>query len=497
MIRTRFAPSPTGYLHIGNLRNALFSYLIAKKDSGEFLLRIEDTDQKRFVPDSIIRMLKTLYWVGIVPDKGVKLKQDNKGIYSVVQEGPDKSYTQSERLDIYKKHIDTLINEGHAYYCFCVHERLDEIRKSQQLNMLPTGYDKHCRMINPIDAKKRVAAGESYTIRLKMPESGETILNDIVRGTLSFKNELIDDQVLIKSDGYPTYHFAAVIDDHLMGVSHVIRGEEWLSSTPKHLQLYKYFGWNPPNFAHLPLILNADRSKMSKRQGDVSAEDYIKKGYLKEAIINFVALLGWNPGSGSTQEIFTIHELIQQFDFSHVHKGGAVFDVKKLDWINSEWIKKIDFNDLYFRAREFYLAKDFIKNASEDKKTADYLKKILHIERDRLSKLDEVGEKNIFFFRQIEYNKNLLCWKKASAEDTKNSLQKSLDILMNIEESDWTKENLEVILLKVAGNKRGNLLWPLRAALTGEQKSPSPFEVAWGLGKKESLERIKNALMKL
>jgi nondiscriminating glutamyl-tRNA synthetase len=313
MIRTRFAPSPTGFVHIGSLKMALVDYLIAKQNNGKFILRIEDTDQERFVEGAMESLLRTLNWAGIKPDEGVEFDSNNK----IVQVGDKGPYIQSERLDIYKKYVEELINNGHAYYCFCSKERLDEVRKVQELNKQPTGYDGHCRNLSLTEAKKRIEAGESAVVRMKMPHEGITKFTDLIRGVVEFQNSLIDDQVLLKSDGFPTYHLAVVVDDHLMEISHVIRGEEWLSSTPKHLVLYEMFGWQPPKFAHLPLLLNPDRSKLSKRQGDVSVEDYKNKGYLPEAMINFIAFLGWNPGG--EKEIYSLDELIKEFSLDKVN----------------------------------------------------------------------------------------------------------------------------------------------------------------------------------
>lgn len=512
-IRVRFAPSPTGFMHVGNFRSALYDYLFSKKNKGSFILRIEDTDQKRFVPGALESLLKVLDWAGIKYHEGpyqtVEIKDDkipviqSKTYPEVLEVGEYGPYVQSEKLEIYKKHAEQLVKEGKAYYCFCTPERLEEVRAQQIAKKKAPKYDRHCLSLSSEEIEGNLKNNLPYVIRLKMPENENIEYEDIIRGHVSFNSDLVDDQVLMKSDGFPTYHLANVIDDHDMQITHVIRGEEWLPSLPKHITLYKYFGWDIPQFAHLPLLLNPDKTKLSKRQGDVAVEDYIKKGYLKEAIINFVALLGWNPGKGETQEIFTLEELIEKFDFAHVHKAGAVFDLKKLDWINQEWIKKINFEDLFNRAKDFYLEKDFIKNALEEKRTDEYLKKVLTVERDRLSKLAEVGESNKFFFLDISYDKNLLCWKESSDEETRDALQISLEILNNISENDWNRKNLEALLLRAAEEKykkddgkidRGALLWPLRAALTGEQKSPSPFEVAWVLGKEESLKRINDAL---
>ncbi|MFH1564598.1 MAG: glutamate--tRNA ligase [bacterium] len=490
MIITRFAPSPTGYLHIGNLRNALFSYLVAKKDGGKFLLRIEDTDQRRFVADSMVRMLKTLYHVDIIPDEGIKLQQDQEGNFSTIQEGADGPYIQSERLAIYKKYIDVLIGRRQAYYCFCAQDRLDEMKKSQQINKLPTGYDKHCRKIIMEDAKKRVAAGEPHTVRLKMPETGDTVFNDIVRGVVSFKNELIDDQVLIKSDGFPTYHFAAVVDDHLMKITHVIRGEEWLSSTPKHLQLYKYFGWEPPSFAHPPLLLNSDRSKLSKRQGDVAVEDYLKKGFLPEAIINFIAFLGWNPGG--EREIFSLEELCHEFSLSKVNKSGAIFNLEKLNWYNKQYIKKMNSRELAESAKVWLVEANLYAGIDETK-----LLKAVELEKDRITTLDELPEAISFLFNLPKYNASALVWKKNTREETSKILLDVVKVIVETEEHDWNKDIIEQIIrsfITDGGYDNGSVLWPLRVSLSGRQKSPKPFEIAEVLGRKESLHRIRYAI---
>lgn len=502
-IRVRFPPSPTGFLHVGGLRTALFCYLFAKKNNGELLLRIEDTDKERYVPGSVEKIIESLNWAGIEYDEGLVLRNkiSNKvsnnesknypGVFEVGEYGP---YIQSERLEIYKKYAEELVEEGKAYYCFCEPERLKKVREEQKSKKMPPMYDRHCLgNLSHEEVNRKLKEKCPFVIRLKVPKEGEVKFNDLVRGEVSFKSELLDDQVLLKSDGYPTYHLANVVDDHLMRVSHVIRGEEWLSSTPKHVLIYQAFGWKKPEFAHLPLLLNTDRSKLSKRQGDVSVEEYKKKGYLPEALLNFTALLGWNPGKGETQEIFTKKELIEKFDISHVHKAGAVFDIKRLNWINSEHIKKMNFDDFEKRAMPFLEKKDFFAKAENKYKNKEYLGKFLALEQERIEILSEIGESGRFLFEEPEYKKELLFWKEMSESDLKESLQKSKEVLQSIKEKNWERENLEKELLEVAGEKRGDLLWPLRVALTGEEKSPSPFEIAWVLGKEESLERIKKA----
>ncbi|MEI6587734.1 MAG: glutamate--tRNA ligase [Candidatus Moraniibacteriota bacterium] len=501
--RVRIAPSPTGYVHIGNFRTILYNYLFAKKTGAEFIVRIEDTDKKRFVNGALESLLHVLVWAGVEYAEGPKLKNNIElqsiesksypGIFEVGGSGP---YIQSERLEIYKKYAEELVAKGYAYYCFCEPGRLEELRKEQSANKLAPRYDQYClRNLTEDEINKNLKANCSHVIRLKVPKNETVEFEDIIRGRIAFNTDNIDDQVLLKSDGYPTYHLAVVVDDYEMKVNCVIRGEEWLPSTPKHVLLYRAFGWELPKFAHLPLLLNPDKTKLSKRQGDVAVEDYIKKGYLKEAIINFVALLGWNPGAGETQEIFSLDELVQRFELEKVHKAGAVFDLKKLDWINAQYLKKLSIDELYEKALPFFEQKEFFIQAGAEKKSPEFLRRVLTVEFDRLPKLSDVGENNQFFFAtDLNYDKSLLRWKEMTDEDLKKNLEKVQELLGNISEDEWSRESLEAKLLAAAGEKRGELLWPLRAALTGAQKSPSPFEVAWVLGKVESQKRIKKAI---
>ncbi len=511
-VRVRFAPSPTGYLHIGGLRTALYNFLFARQNSGVFALRIEDTDQKRFVQGAVENLINALRQMGLSWDEGIYInkqetKNNNQKIQNsttydgIVEAGNFGPYVQSERLELYKKYAEQLVADGKAYYCFCEPTRLEEMREQQQKEKLPPMYDRFClATLSSEEINKKLEAKCPAVIRLKVPKDETIEFEDLVRGKVSFVTSTIDDQVLLKSDGFPTYHLANVVDDHLMEITHVIRGEEWLPSTPKHILLYQAFGWEQPLFAHIPLLLNADKSKLSKRQGDVAVEDYLKKGYLKEALINFVAMLGWNPGEGSVQEIFSLEELIQKFDLKKVHKAGAVFDLKKLDWINAQYLKKMSVDELYVAAKTFFEEKEFFKTwnmkhgAWSVKEKDEYLKKVLTIEQDRLANLSQVGDENEFFFKDIVCEKQLLYWKEMTAEQLKDSLQKSHTILSQTTEQQWTRELIEQHLLAAAGNNRGDLLWPLRASLTGVQKSPSPFDCAWVLGKKETLNRIENAL---
>lgn len=487
MIKTRFAPSPTGYLHVGGLRTALYSYLYAKKNGGKFLLRIEDTDRERYVADGVDNILKSLYWAGIVPDEGVVMGKDGE----IGETGKNGPYTQSERLPIYRKHADSLLEAGNAYFCFCTPERLTELREQQTAKKLPTGYDGHCLALDPVETKKRVDAGERCVVRLKMPKSGETIFTDMIRGEVRFKNELVDDQVLMKSDGYPTYHFAVVVDDHLMEITHIIRGEEWISSVPKHLQIYKYFGWEVPQMAHLPLLLNPDKSKLSKRQGDVAVEDYMKKGYLPEALVNFVAFLGWNPGT--EKELYTLDELVEDFDFSKVGKTGAVFNVDKLNWFNKQYLKNLSNKELVKLAQPWLVEAGIDANNKVVEKAAG-------LERERITVLSELPEAIKFIFKLPGYTADLLVWKKSSAEEVKKILPTLAEFMNTISVQDWNKEKLEEKIKEWVGQmgySTGSVLWPMRAALSGQENSPGPFEIAEVLGKEAVLERIALAIKKL
>lgn len=480
-------------------------------------MRIEDTDRKRCVQDALKKLIEIMNWADFEYSEGVYIKNGK-----VIQKGEYGPYIQSERLDIYKKYAQELVEKGQAYYCFCAPERLEKMRAEQAEKKQAPMYDRSCLKLSAEEIKNRIEAGEKYVIRQKINTDGFTEYDDLIRGKIKIKNDALDDQVLLKSDSYPTYNFANVVDDNLMQISHILRGEEYISSTPKYIQLYQNFGWEIPQFAHLPLLLNPDKTKLSKRQGDVSVEDYIQKGYMKEAIINFVALLGWNPGEGSTQEIFSMEELVEKFDLAHVHKAGAIFDLKKLDWLNAQYIKKLSINELYELSEKYFVEKDFFKNASNGKRTEEYLKKVLAIEQERLVNFSGVGENNKFFFQEIEYDKELLRWKNVSDDKLRYSLQLSKEVLQNIDDMEWEKtadifsnaintklnnklsptEFNNVINLiqsgesskKIEDLKTGELYWPLRVALTGAQKSPPPAEVAWVLGKEESLKRLEKAI---
>ena len=515
--RTRFAPSPTGELHIGGLKTALNDYLIAKNAGGNFILRVEDTDQKRLVEGSVERMLKALQWAGIEVDEGVRLAKSKKlkvksrdsnshndralALGEVGDYGP---YTQSKRLDIYKKYIDKLVVEKKAYPCFCSSERLDKVRQEQQNNKQAPKYDRHCLNLSNEEIQKKIESGEKYVIRFKIPE-GYTNFKDDVFGKISVKNENLDDFIIMKSDGFPTYHLAVVVDDYLIKISHTVRGAEWLPSAPKHVLLYEAFGWRKdmPQFVHMPNILNKNGKKLSKREGSVSVVDFKRQGYPAEGVINFIALLGWNPKT--QQEIFTMEELVKQFDISKMNKAGGVFDMDRLDWISNQHFKKMSIDDLYQRGIKFLekqdLYQEFLrlikKGAREISSLEDYVKNVLVVEQERLSKFTEIGVENKFFFQgadNLKYALNDISWKNNTNAEAKQILEKVKEKLEDIPEDNWIQNKIQEVLLELAGDKRGDYLFPLRWVLTGQQKSPSPFEILWVLEKDESLKRIERAI---
>ncbi|MCK5413293.1 MAG: glutamate--tRNA ligase [Candidatus Pacebacteria bacterium] len=502
-IRTRFAPSPTGYLHVGSLRTALYCYLFAKHNEGDFVLRIEDTDRARYVEGSIENLVKILDFMGLEYNEGVSADNDGK----IVQKGNFGPYMQSERLEIYKKYVDELIENGFAYYCFCSKGRLDEMRKNQQLQKQAPMYDGKCQNLSKEEIQKLLDKKTPYVVRLKVPKEGFVEFKDLVYGKIRIENKTIDDQVIMKSDGFPTYHLANVVDDHLMEISHVIRGEEWLPSTPKHILLYKAFGWEAPEFAHLPLLLNSDKSKLSKRQGDVAVEDFLKLGYLPEALLNFVLLLGWNPKT--EEEIFSLDEMIKRFDLSGVNKAGSIFNTEKLDWINGMYIRKMDLDELTKLCVPFLIEAKLIEQIDEKYKIKnsgeiidfEYIKKVIALERERMKKISEIGESVKFIFSdELDYEKELLIWKKMTVEDVKNNLQLVFEELKNLDENNFQSDKLLEILNNLVEKnelKRGEVFWPLRVALTGLKGSPGPFEIAEVLGKAKVLKRIEFAIEKL
>ena len=479
-VRVRFAPSPTGYLHVGGLRTALYNYLFAKKNNGKFILRIEDTDRNRFVEGAVENLIETLKWAGLDYDEG----PDKDGGY-----GP---YVQSQRLNIYRKYANQLMEEGKAYRCFCTPERLQKLREEQQRLKLPQAkYDKHCLHLSKEEIEKNLAEGKPYVIRLNVQPGEKVAFDDIVRGRVEFDRETIDDQILIKSDGYPTYHLANVVDDYLMGVTHVIRGEEWLSSTPKHVLLYEYLGWRLPKFAHLPLLLNPDRSKLSKRQGDVAVEDYRAKGYLKEALINFVALLGWSVSDN--REIFTLDELIKEFSLERVHKSGAIFNIEKLNWLNAEHLRTKPNEELLAMLRE-----ELKKSKYADLELSDeYLLNVIEAMKERVSFVREFIDNCPYFYeRPTTYDEKVI--KKRWKDDSPELLREFADRIKQIENP--TKEDYERVLAEIAEEReigKGRIIHPLRLAVSGVGIGPGVFDLVYILGKDEVLERIETALQKI
>lgn len=501
-VRVRFAPSPTGFLHIGGLRTALYNELFALHHGGTFILRIEDTDRTRFVEGAVESLLRTLKRCGIEPAEGPYLADDG----TVAERGDKGPYVQSARLAIYKEHVEKLLASGHAYRCFCSPERLEEVKAGQSAAKLPVMYDRRCRVLRPDEAAAELAKGGPHVVRLAVPTEGTTSFEDGIRGSVSFENALIDDQVLLKSDGFPTYHLANVVDDHLMGITHVIRGEEWLPSTPKHVLLYGAFGWTAPTFAHLPLLLNPDRSKLSKRQGDVAAEDYLDKGYLPEALLNFIALLGWNP-SGE-REIYAKDELAKEFAVEKINKAGAVFNREKLDWLNKEYLRAMPADELVERAVPFYVKAEVLRPEGNgfasclgaERFTREDLVKAVSLEQRRATTLAELPEATSYLFApHAKADPAMLPGKKGTPAGAKERLEGMRAFLAGLEGFDDVKaiEAATLAQVKEKGWTNAETLWPLRVALTGREASPSPFEVAWALGKARTLARIDEAIASL
>lgn len=478
-VRTRFAPSPTGYMHIGNLRTALYAYLLTKSKGGKFILRIEDTDQERYVDGAVDVIYKTMKDTGLIHDEG----PDIGGDY-----GP---YIQSERRGIYKEYAEKLVETGHAYYCFCDKERLEELRQRQTLMKVPTMYDGLCSRLSKEEIEEKLKAGIPYVIRQKMPKYGKTSFHDEVFGDITVENAVLDDNVLLKADGLPTYNFANVIDDHLMKITHIIRGSEYLSSTPKYNLLYEAFGWEIPKYIHVSPVMKDNGKKLSKREGDASYEDFINKGYLKEAIVNYIALLGWSPGDD--REKFTLDELIAAFDIKGISKSPAVFDEKKLAWLNGEYIRELTPEKFHEMALPYY--DGVITNPDID------LKEVSALLQPRCEKLSDIPEQVDFFDRLPEYDNELYTHKKmkTNPENSLEALREALPVLEGIE--DWTKDNIHDALIALVQRlelKNGRILWPVRVAVSGKAFTPGGgVELAYILGKGETLRRIESGIEQL
>jgi len=478
-IRTRYAPSPTGRMHVGNLRTALYAYLIAKHEGGDFLLRIEDTDQERYVEGATEIIYKTLEETGLIHDEG----PDKDGGY-----GP---YVQSERQKegLYLKYAKELIDKKQAYYCFCTPERLNSLRSNVNGEEIMK-YDKHCLSLTEEEIKKNLESGIPYVIRQNNPATGTTTFHDDIYGDITVDNLELDDMVLIKSDGYPTYNFANVVDDHLMGITHVVRGNEYLSSSPKYNRLYEAFGWEIPTYVHCPLITNEEHKKLSKRSGHSSFEDLIEQGYVAEAIVNFVALLGWSPEDD--REIFSLKELVEAFDYKHISKSPAVFDMVKLSWMNGEYLKKMD-EEAFFKLAKPYIDKVITKPLD--------IRKIANMVKTRIEVLLQIADHIDFFEELPQYDISMYTHKKMKT-DSENSLELLKEVLPILETTDdYSNDNLFGILSafgKEHEYKTGFVMWPIRTALSGKQMTPAgATEIMEILGKDESIKRIKIGIDKL
>lgn len=482
MVRLRFAPSPTGYLHIGGLRTALYNYLYAKQNGGKFLLRIEDTDRTRYVEGAIENLIHELKWAGVEADEGVCLDENGK-ITEVGECGP---YIQSERVEkgIYNKYAEELIEKGYAYYCFCSKERLDDVKNQQKADGKIPRYDGLCRGVSIEDAKKRIANGESYVIRLKLPENRDIVFEDVIKGRITINTNDMDDQVLIKADGFPTYHFAVVVDDHLMGITHIVRGDEWISSTPKHIYLYEALGFEKPIFVHLPTVLNKSGKKLSKRNDDASVEDFRLKGYLPEALINYLALVGWSPESN--EEILSLDEMVKQFSFDRVSKSGGVFDVDKLDWVNAQYIRKMEVSELAKLVKPYLVKAGFIKEDICEKR----LELITKTFQESISRLPEIIEQSRFLFEDVAVEPDAL--KMRNVEHIEILKEKMKEELSQIEEMDEeTAKGFMKKVQKASGFKGKDLYMPVRALLTGQVHGPELSNILEILGKGEILRRLE------
>lgn len=478
-VRTRFAPSPTGYMHIGNLRTALYTYLLTKSKGGKFILRIEDTDQVRLVEGATDVIYRTMKDTGLIHDEGPDIG------------GPYGPYIQSERRGLYQEYAKKLVETGNAYYCFCSKERLDELREKQEAAKVPTKYDGLCSRLSKAEVEAKLAAGEPYVIRQKMPRYGKTTFKDEVFGEISVENAILDDNVLLKADGLPTYNFANVIDDHLMNITHIIRGSEYLSSTPKYNLLYEAFGWEIPTYIHVSPVMRDAQKKLSKRDGDASYEDFINKGYLKEAIVNYIALLGWSPGGD--REKYTIDELIEIFDIKGISKSPAIFDENKLAWLNGEYIRELSAEEFHEKALPWY--KGVIENPNID------LKAVSALLQKRCEKLSDIPEQVDFFDALPDYDIEMYTHKKmkTNPENSLVSLERILEVVENI--TDWSFETLHDALMDLVSKmevKNGIVLWPLRVAVSGKAFTPGGgIELAHILGKEETIRRIKIGIEKL
>lgn len=477
-VRVRFAPSPTGFVHVGSLRGALYNYLFARQQGGAFVLRIEDTDRNRYVPGAVENLIETLHWTGLTYDEGPGALRPGPG--------PHEPYFQSERTALYRAAAETLLAQGDAYLCFCTSERLESMRQHQQKNRLDQKYDRTCLHLTPAEIEARKAAGEPSVVRLRIPDGENVVVQDLVRGRVEFAAQTIDDQVLLKSDGFPTYHLANVVDDHEMEITHVIRGEEWLTSTPKHVLLYRFLGLEPPAFAHLPLLLNPDRSKLSKRQGDVAVEAYREQGFYPEAILNFVAFLGWNPGD--ERETFSLEELVGEFSLERVGKSGAIFSQEKLRWFQGEYLRRRPLETLVAELKPV-LEKQGITGFDEA-----YLRNVCALLRERILFIHEVPERGSWFFSDPPGYEEATV-KKRWTPESGGLMERLLPRLEAAPSFEGPVIEAEVrAFAESEGRKLGDLVHPLRLACTGVGGGPGLFELMEVLGRETCLRRIRKAV---
>lgn len=478
-VRVRFAPSPTGYLHIGGARTALFNWLFARKMGGKLILRIEDTDTERLKEDSVSQILTSLKWLGLNWDEGPEAGGEC---------GP---YYQSERRELYSKYAQQLLDEGKAYYCFCTPADLEAEREKQRAAKQPFRYARTCRDLDPEVAKARAAAGEPYSVRIKIPTEGSITVHDLIHGDVTFNMDQFDDFVIVKSNGMPTYNFAVVVDDHLMGMTHVLRAEEHLSNTPKQLLIYEALGFEPPKFGHMPMILAPDRSKLSKRHGATSVEEFRAQGYLPEAIINYLTLLGWGPGD--EREIFTLEETVKLFELEQMSKKAAVYDTKKLTWMNGQYLSELPLEKILPEAETFFI-KDGLVTKEWLAENKEYFAKLVDTVRVRVKTLQEVADASAYFFKDVEvYDEKGVA--KHFKPEAAELLEKCIAALEADEVFDLT--STEAIYNKIAadnGLALGKVIHPTRLALTGRTVSPGMFDVMVLLGKEKTLARMRKAV---
>lgn len=479
-VRVRFAPSPTGYLHIGGARTALFNYYFAKKNNGKFILRIEDTDTERLKEDSVSQIISSMKWLGMDWDEGPEVGGDY---------GP---YFQSERRELYTKEIMRLVEEGKAYYCFCTEEDIQKEREEQKKKKLPFRYSGKCSHLSKEEVEKNLKEGKPYVIRIKIPKEGTTEVEDLIRGKVSVDNTQLDDYIIMKSNGMPTYNLACVVDDHMMKINYVIRAEEHLSNTPKQIHIYRALGYEIPQFAHISMILAPDRSKLSKRHGATSVEEFRERGYLKEAIVNYLTLLGWSPGED--EEIFSVEDTLAKFSLDKVSKTAAIYDVDKLTWMNGQYLRELDLDYIVRESIPYFIERGLIEEAEIEEKY-DYIKRVVEAVREKVKLLPEIAEASTYFFKDIEEYDEKGVKKRFKKEGVVELLKKGKETLKNASAFDVeTVEKEYRDLIDRLGIKGGDIIHPTRLALSGKTVGPGLFDIISILGRKECIKRIDKAI---